>query len=156
MIDGVGVKTLKVIPDDRGRLMEILRVSQTGVQPQQVYLTTAYEGVVKDKTNFHMHKKQTDFFCCVKGRIKLVLVDLRQQSKTNGRIDELEIGEENFCLVIIPKEVLHAFKSLKGEAIIINCIDNEYNRQDPDEIRVKNNYYDWDKLCPVKSIERKA
>jgi dTDP-4-dehydrorhamnose 3,5-epimerase len=147
MIEGVKVKKLKVIPDERGRLMEILRVSETLVQPQQIYLTTAHENVVKDKENFHMHKNQTDFFCCIKGRIKLVLVDTRKGAKTEREINELEIGEDNFCLVTIPAEVLHAFKSLKGEAFIINCIDREYNKEAPDEFRVKNTYYDWDRLC---------
>jgi len=152
MIEGVKVKILKVIPDNRGRLMEILRVSETKIQPQQVYLTTAYENVVKDKEYFHMHKNQTDFFCCVRGKIKLVLVDARENSKTEGEINEFEIGEENFCLITIPKRILHAFKSLKDEAIIINSIDHEYSRENPDELRVKNKYYDWDKLSPLESI----
>lgn len=147
MIGGVKVKKLKVLSDDRGRLMEILRVSETNIGPNQVYMTTAYEGVVKDRDNFHMHKKQTDFFCCIKGMIKLILVDVRGESKTKNEIAELEIGEDNYCLVTIPNGVLHAFKSLKGEALIINCIDREYNRQDPDEFRIKNEYYDWEKLC---------
>ncbi|MFH1868580.1 MAG: dTDP-4-dehydrorhamnose 3,5-epimerase family protein [Candidatus Omnitrophota bacterium] len=144
MIDGVEVKKLKEISDQRGRLVEIFRVSETGINPRQVYMTTAYENVVKDKDNFHMHKEQTDFFCCVKGRIKLVLVDTRDNSKTKGEINEFEIGEGNFCLVKIPKEVLHAFKSLMGESIIINCIDREYNGKDPDEFRIRNEYYDWE------------
>ncbi|OGW76147.1 MAG: hypothetical protein A2Z72_06425 [Omnitrophica bacterium RBG_13_46_9] len=150
MIEGVRVKHLRVISDQRGRLMEILRVSETGINPAQVYMTTALEGVVKDKDKFHMHKNQTDCFCCVKGKIKLVLVDNREKSKTRGEINELEIGEGNFCLVTIPKMVLHAFKSLKGESFIINCIDHEYDKQNPDEFRIDNIYYDWDKLCPVK------
>jgi dTDP-4-dehydrorhamnose 3,5-epimerase len=150
MIDGVKIKKLKVIPDERGRLMEILRVSETHAQPQQIYLTTAYENVVKDKENFHMHKKQADFFCCVQGRIKLVLVDTRDGSKTKKEINEFEIGDGNLCLVTIPNGVLHAFKSLKGEAVIINCIDHEYNRASPDEFRIKNVYYDWDGMRPLK------
>lgn len=150
MIEGVKIKKLKLIRDDRGRLMEILRTSETTIQPQQVYLTTAYENIVKDEDNFHMHKKQTDFFCCIKGKIKLVLVDIRKNSKTKGEINEFEIGEENFCLVTIPKGVLHAFKSLKAEAFIVNCIDHEYNKKSPDEFRIKNKYYDWNKLCPTK------
>ncbi|MFQ5681358.1 MAG: dTDP-4-dehydrorhamnose 3,5-epimerase family protein [Candidatus Omnitrophota bacterium] len=143
MIDGVIVKKLNVISDERGRLMEILRVSQAGVSPQQVYMTTAREGVVKDRDNFHLHKRQTDFFCCIKGKIKLVIVDRREQSPTRGEVMELVIGEGNFCLVTIPCGLLHAFQSLEGEAFIINCIDREYNRDDPDEFRVKNEYYDW-------------
>ena len=150
MIEGVKVKKLKVVPDDRGRLMEILRVSETKIQPQQVYLTTAHENVVKDKEHFHMHNNQTDFFCCIKGKIKLVLVDVRKNSKTKGEVNEFEIGEENFRLVTIPKGVLHAFKSLKGESFIVNCIDREYNRENPDELRIENKYYDWDKLCPIE------
>lgn len=152
MIEGVKVKKLKVIPDERGRLIEILRVSETEIQPQQVYLTTAHKNVVKDKENFHIHRNQTDFFCCIKGKIKLVLVDTRKDSQTKDELNEFDIGEDNFCLVTIPKRVLHAFKSLKSEAFIINCIDHEYNKEDPDEFRIKNKYYDWDKLCPLKSI----
>ena len=144
MIEGVKVKKLKVISDERGRLIEIFRLSQEGISPKQIYMTTALEGVIKDKDSFHVHKKQLDHFCCIKGKIKLVLVDTREGSKTNGNIDELEIGEGNFCLVTIPNGVLHAFKSLNGESIVINCINNEYDRNDPDEIRVKNTYYKWD------------
>ena len=151
MIDGAEVKNLKFISDERGRLMEILRVSQAKMQPRQVYLTTAYENIAKDKNAFHMHKKQTDCFCCIKGKIKLVLVDTREGSRTKGEINEFDIGEDNPCLVTIPKKVLHAFKSLRGESFMINCIDQEYNRNDPDEFRIKNEYYDWDKLCPYEN-----
>lgn len=150
MIDGVKIKKLKVIPDERGRLMEIFRVSEIGIKPKQIYMTTAFEGVVKDKDKFHMHKNQTDNMCCIKGKMKLVLVDTREDSKTKGEINEFEIGEENFCLVTIPRRMLHAFKSLKDEAFIINCIDHEYDKKNADELRIKNTYYDWDKLCPLK------
>lgn len=149
MIEGLKVTRLKVIPDERGRLMEIFRMSEIGIQPQQIYLTTAYEGIVKDKDEFHMHKNQTDFFSCIKGRIKLVLVDIRGESATKGEINEFEIGEGNFCLITIPKKVLHAFKSLKGESYIINCIDHEYNKIHPDEFRIENKYYDWDRMKPL-------
>lgn len=150
MIDSVKVQELKELVDTRGRLMEIFRTSQTGVIPKQVYMTTVFEGVVKDKDMFHMHKNQIDHFCCIKGRIKLVLVDKRKKSPTYGDIDEFEIGEGNFCLITIPCGVLHAFKGLKAESYVINCINNEYNREKPDEFRVKNEYYDWDKERAIK------
>jgi len=145
MIDGVKITKLKEIKDDRGRLMEIFRVSETGIIPKQVYMTTALEGVVKDKDKFHMHKNQTDNMCCIRGKVKLVLVDVGEKSKTKNEINEFEIGEGNFCLVTIPNQVLHAFKSLKGESIILNCINNEYDKKNPDELRIDNKYYNWDK-----------
>lgn len=145
MIEGVKVKKLKVISDERGRLMEIFRVSEINIRPQQVYMTTAYEGVVKDKDAFHMHQNQTDNMCCIKGKINLVVVDTREDSPTKDEINEFKIGEGNFCIVTIPPKVLHAFKSLKGESIVINCIDHEYDKDNPDEYRIKNEYYNWDK-----------
>jgi len=54
MIRGVEVKRLKVIPDDRGRLAEILRVDDPIYEGfGQVYFTTAYPGVVKA---WHAHR----------------------------------------------------------------------------------------------------
>ncbi len=42
MIQGVRVKTLRVIPDERGRLMEMLRVDDDlFIKFGQVYMTTA-------------------------------------------------------------------------------------------------------------------
>ena len=150
MIDGVKVKKLKAIADNRGRLMEIFRVSETGINPKQVYMTTALEGVVKDKDKFHLHKRQNDNMCCIAGMVRLVIVDTRHGSKTKNEIMELDMGERAPHIVSIPCGVLHAFKSLKGESVIINCIDREYDHKDPDEIRVDNTYYDWDAMRPIK------
>nr|MBP7529564.1 dTDP-4-dehydrorhamnose 3,5-epimerase family protein [Syntrophorhabdaceae bacterium] len=91
MIDGVAVKTLNVIPDERGRLMEILRNDDDiFTQFGQVYMTTTYPGVVKA---WHYHKKQEDFIACIKGMIKLVLYDDREGSPTRGQIDEFYTGD---------------------------------------------------------------
>ena len=47
-IEGVKVKKLRAIPDERGRLMEILRCDdELFTRFGQVYMTTAYPGVVK-------------------------------------------------------------------------------------------------------------
>ncbi len=65
MIDGVKVKALKVIPDERGRLMEMLRADdEIFLRFGQVYMTTAYPGAVKA---WHYHKKQFDHFVVVPG-----------------------------------------------------------------------------------------
>ena len=46
-IEGVRIKSLKVIPDERGWLMEILRCDdEIFKQFGQVYLSTAYPGVI--------------------------------------------------------------------------------------------------------------
>jgi dTDP-4-dehydrorhamnose 3,5-epimerase-like enzyme len=47
-IDGVKVTPRKIMPDERGRLVEIFRADEPDfVKFGQVYATTAYPGVVK-------------------------------------------------------------------------------------------------------------
>ena len=47
-MDGVIVKKLRVIPDERGWLMEILRNDDSGyTEFGQVYVTAVYDGAIK-------------------------------------------------------------------------------------------------------------
>jgi dTDP-4-dehydrorhamnose 3,5-epimerase len=146
MICGVRHKSLKVIPDERGRLMEILRADDELFHKfGQLYMTTAYPGVVK---GWHFHKKQIDNFAVVKGTIKLVLYDSRPESKTYREVNEFFLGEHNPILVQIPCMVLHGFKGVgTQEAIVVNCPTEVYDYKEPDEFRVdafsKEVPYDW-------------
>lgn len=147
MIDGVRVKQLKMICDERGRLMEILRADDSEfIKFGQLYMTTAYPGVVK---GWHYHKKQIDSFAAVKGMIKLVLYDAREKSKTHREVNEFFLGEHNSILVQIPNFVYHGFKCVSEmEAIVINCPTEPYHHNEPDEFRVAYNDpgipYNWD------------
>lgn len=146
MIDGVRVKRLKVIPDERGRLMEILRSDDEAFEKfGQMYLTTAYPGVTKA---WHYHKVQTDNFCVVSGMMKVALYDGREGSPTRGEVNEFCIGEHNPCLVAIPAGVFHGFKCIgEREALVVNTPTEVYNYAEPDEFRVDPHDndipYDW-------------
>lgn len=146
-IDGVWVKDLTVIPDERGRLMEILRADDEGFrQFGQVYATTTYPGVVKA---WHLHKVQEDNFCCVRGMVKLVLYDPRDDSPSRGLVKEHFIGEHNPALVRVPAGVYHGWKCIsEHEAMVINVPTEPYNREAPDEYRAAWNSpdipYNWD------------
>jgi len=147
IIDGVKIKQLKVIPDERGRVMEMLRRDdELFIKFGQVYYTTAYPGIVK---GWHYHKKQIDNFVVVKGMAKVVLYDRREDSSTQGEINEFFMGEHNPILIQIPAGVLHGFKCIgETETIVINITTESYSRDNPDEYRVdpkdNNVPYDWD------------
>jgi dTDP-4-dehydrorhamnose 3,5-epimerase len=148
MIKGVQIKKLKIIPDGRGRLMEILRSDDKIFKKfGQVYMTTAYPGVIKA---WHFHRKQDDNFTCVQGKMRLALYDARKNSPTYGEINDFVIGPDNPMLVTIPKNVYHGFKCIGDqEAIVINTVTVPYNHKNPDEYRVdpddKGIAYDWNK-----------
>ena len=146
MIDGVKIKKLKVIPDERGRLMEILRRDdEIFTEFGQVYMTTAKPGIVKA---WHYHRLQQDNFVCVFGKIRLVLYDARENSPTYKQIDEFEISLDNPLLIQIPANVYHGFKCTSDvEAIVINTVTKAYNHKNPDEYRIdafdNDIDYDW-------------
>jgi dTDP-4-dehydrorhamnose 3,5-epimerase len=146
MIDRVKTKLLRVIPDERGRVMEILRADDDlFLKFGQVYITTTYPQVVKA---WHYHQIQTDHIAVVKGMIKLVLYDPREGSKTKGEINEFFIGVYNPLLVQVPNEIYHGWKCIsEEEAIIINIPTEVYACSAPDEYRLpphgKDIPYDW-------------
>ena len=146
MIHDAKIKQLRVIPDERGRLMEMLRSDDDLFKCfGQIYMTTAYPGVVKA---WHYHKKQWDHFVCVRGTMKVVLYDTREDSPTCGEVSEFFLGDHNPVLLQIPPMVYHGFKCVSDhEAIVINCPTEVYNYSDPDEFRVHphdNDFpYDW-------------
>lgn len=146
MIQDVKVKKLKLITDDRGRLMEILRSDEEiFTHFGQVYMTTAYPGVVKA---WHYHKKQDDHFTCISGTMCLALFDAREDSSTYKEVNEFIINLDNPMLVKIPKQVYHGFKCVgEKEAVVINVPTLPYNHKEPDEYRIdafsSDVPYDW-------------
>ena len=148
LISGIRVKPLKVIPDERGRLFEMLRRDEPLFTTfGQVYCTTVTIGVVK---GWHYHKKQVDNFVCVGGMIKLVTYDNRPGSPTKGLVNEFFIGVHNPMLVQIPPGVLHGFKGISShEAIVINISTEPYHHARPDEYRLdpydSGIPYDWNR-----------
>ncbi len=146
MIKDMQVKKLKLIPDERGRLMEILRSDEEIFRNfGQVYMTTAYPGIIKA---WHYHKKQDDYFTCISGTMRLALYDARKDSPTYKEINDFTINLENPILVKIPRLVYHGFKCVGDkEAIVINTPTLPYNPDEPDEYRLnafKNDIpYDW-------------
>jgi dTDP-4-dehydrorhamnose 3,5-epimerase len=135
VIDGVKTKQLRVIPDQRGRLMEILRRDdELFEQFGQAYMTTAYPGVVKA---WHYHRIQSDNFAVVHGMMEIALYDSREGSPTKGEVNVFRVGVHNPMLVHIPPLVYHGFKSIgEEEAIIVNLPTEVYNYQQPDEYRL--------------------
>jgi dTDP-4-dehydrorhamnose 3,5-epimerase len=145
-IAGVQTKALRLIPDERGWLMEILRADDSGLFAKfgQVYVSATYPGVVKA---WHYHKVQTDNFACVAGMVKLVLADTRPGSPTEGAINEFFVGDQNPLLVQVPNLVYHGWKCIsETTAIVVNVPTEPYRYDEPDEFRLDPHgtlTYDW-------------
>jgi dTDP-4-dehydrorhamnose 3,5-epimerase len=145
-IAGVKTKPLRLVADERGWLLEVLR-SDDGeffTRFGQVYVSATYPGVVKA---WHYHKVQLDNFACVEGMVKLVLVDTRPGSPTEGVVNEFVVGPLNPLLVQVPNLVYHGWKCVSETvALVVNVPTEPYRHDDPDEFRVAPHGtlpYDW-------------
>ncbi len=146
MIEGVSVRKLRLVPDERGFLMEMFRSDwDEFTKFGQTYVTAVYPGSVKA---WHYHKLQTDHFICVAGAAKVVLYDDRKDSPTHGEINEFFMGILNPILLKIPPFVYHGFKGISQEmTLIVNVPTELYNYATPDEYRLPAHTdeipYDW-------------
>lgn len=147
LIDGVVIKKLNPILDERGYLQECFRSDwEIFKKFGQAYITVAFPNVVKA---WHCHKIQTDNMVCIHGNGKLVLCDNRNDSPTYKKINEIFFGEKNPILVSIPPNIWHGFKAMGGEKIMVLNVPTElYNYNNPDEYRLPYDSneidYDWD------------
>ena len=130
MIEGVLIHPLRQIPDERGKIMHMLRSDDPCFERfGEIYFSMVYPGVVK---GWHLHKRMTLNYACITGMVKLVLFDDRKGSKTRGLLQEIFIGESNYALVRVPPGVWNAFKGVASvPSIVANCATHPH---DPKEI----------------------
>lgn len=145
IIDGVIVKPLRKIPDERGSVFHMLKKEDPEFNGfGEIYFSTIYPRVIK---GWHLHKEMELNYAAVFGNVKLVLYDDRDQSPTKGVVQEVFIGDKNYVLVKIPKLVWNGFKGVgTTEAIVANCTTTSHH---PDEILRKDPFtkdipYDWE------------
>lgn len=144
-IEGVIIKPLKKIPDERGCIYHMLRCDDPVFEKfGEIYFSSVYPGFVK---GWHLHKEMTLNYAVIVGTIKLVLFDDRKNSPTKGDLMELFVGEKNYCLVKIPPKIWNGFKSAESRpAIVANCATlphdpNEIIRLDPLSNKIP---YNWE------------
>jgi len=120
VISGVIITPLKQIPDERGKVMHMLRNdSDVFVSFGEIYFSAVYPGAIKA---WGRHKKMILNYAVPVGYIKLVLYDDRKDSPTKGQLQEISLGLDNYSLVTIPPMVWVGFKGLGNEmAIVANC-----------------------------------
>jgi dTDP-4-dehydrorhamnose 3,5-epimerase len=144
MIEGVAIRPLKVIPDERGQIMHMLRNDAPHFERfGEIYFSMVYPSVIK---GWHLHKAMTLNYAVPVGKIKMVLYDDRAGSATHGQLMELFVGESNYVLVTVPPQVWNGFKGIGMiPALVANCATiphdpEEMVRMDPFDPRIP---YDW-------------
>jgi dTDP-4-dehydrorhamnose 3,5-epimerase len=140
VIEDVQIVPLRTYQDDRGFLMEIIRVAG-GDEPHalahkfgQVYLVgDPVRGAVRA---YHKHAELWDWFCIVHGSAKFVLKDDRPESATCGEMLTAVAGVRAPKLIVVPPGVYHGWMALEDDTLMISVASHTYRRDEPDEVRI--------------------
>ena len=143
-IEGVEITPLKIISDDRGSVMHMMRNdSKVFDKFGEIYFSTIFKDKIKA---WHLHKEATLNYACVYGEVKLVLFDERKGSSTFGEYQELLLSLKNYNLITIPPNIWNGFKGRNDQfSIIANCLNLPHNEKEMVRLDVKDNRfkYDW-------------
>ena len=144
MIEGVKITNLKIMSDERGKVMHMLREdSDLFIRFGEIYFSLTHPGVVKA---WYLHRRMTLNYAVIHGEIQLVIYDDRESSSTRGRLQEIYVSPENYNLVTIPPLLWYGFKCIgRHDGIIANCSTlphdpSEINRKSPSDPYIP---YDW-------------
>ena len=145
MINGVIVSKKGIFPDDRGKILHIMKSTDEVFKSfGEVYCSTVYPGVVK---GWHMHKRMTLNYVVLKGNIKFVLYDDRPDSSTYQVLQEFVIGENQYLMITVPPFVWNGFKGIGlDEAFVINFTDIPHDKEEIVRMDPHNNDlidYNW-------------
>jgi dTDP-4-dehydrorhamnose 3,5-epimerase len=145
VIEGVVIRPLRQIIDERGKVMHMLRRDDPEFQAfGEIYFSVIYPGVVK---GWHLHREMTLHYAVPVGLVKLVIYDDRSDSKSRGQLMEIFSGPDNYQLIRIPPRVWNGFKGVGvTPAVVANCSDiphraDEIERRDPFDTSIP---YRWE------------
>ncbi|HUV42574.1 MAG TPA: dTDP-4-dehydrorhamnose 3,5-epimerase family protein [Patescibacteria group bacterium] len=164
----IKIKKVKVIKrtifyDPRGFLVETFDSAKEKSKSIYSYNSVTRPGQARDKDQYHFHKHQKDRFTIVRGTMWILLLDMRKNSSTYGRLEVVEAKGADLKIkvkktvpvytITIPEGVYHGIMAPgPGEAELVNHPTKEYNPQDEGrisfkEIKVKslnNAIFSWD------------
>ena len=122
MIEGVQITKLNKIDDDRGSILTMLRSDSKVFESfGEIYFSTIFNKAIKA---WHLHQKAILNYACIKGKVKLVLYDDREGSKTYKNHQELILSPDDYFMVTIPPLIWNGF-----QGIDINKARYNYNYQ---------------------------
>jgi dTDP-4-dehydrorhamnose 3,5-epimerase len=100
---------------------------------------------------------QAKFISVIKGEIFDVILDLRKNSKSFGKIFKIILSEKNATSVFIPKGCAHGFLSLAKENIVYYTCDQYRNQKSETGIiwSDKNLRISWPTKKPILSLKDK-
>ncbi len=114
--------------DSRGRFVETYRRSwfPLGREMVQGNRSEKEQGAI---VGLHYHMHQADYWYPLRGKLRVVLVDLRVGSPTQKNVFTVDLNGDQDRGVFIPPGVAHGFSTLT-DVLLTYMVDGYYNQND--------------------------
>ena len=114
--------------DERGRFVETYRRSWFPDRPEMIQGNRS-EKQAGAVVGLHFHLHQADYWYALRGKVRVVLHDLRVGSRTDGATEVIDLDGDVDQGVYIPPGVAHGFSSL-SDVLLTYLVDNYYDDSD--------------------------
>jgi dTDP-4-dehydrorhamnose 3,5-epimerase len=135
-IDGVKLLRANVLGDDRGIIQEVIDVRDEYWNQGFVYL---YKGTCRPGKfkGWGIHDYHTDRYIIIDGEMLLVLYDERENSPTNGTVQEFYLSSTGIWQITIPSGVWHLHQNIgQRDLVFLNAPSAPYQHTNPDKRRL--------------------
>lgn len=127
-IEGVEVSKAAYSSDSRGQFVKFepnkfLEAALTTVAISINPLAGTIRGIHLQVEPYAEEKLVT----CSQGSTFEVIIDLRPNSASFGKISTFELSQENRLQVYLPKGIAHGFQTLTPQTIVQYCLTSEYS-----------------------------
>lgn len=124
-IDGLTLEPRKIIADERGGVMHMVKASEIEGPIAEVYFS-----IIKPQVNkgWKRHKRMWQRYAVPVGEIEFKFIDERPGSTTFGSSFSTRVSRENHVLLTVPPGVWYSFQCVSDvEAIIVNAASLEHD-----------------------------
>lgn len=105
--------------------------------PKMIYISSVNPHEIKGP---HLHTKRNSFFVCIHGKVVFII------KEKSGKYIEVESGEENPVLVIVPKGVPSAHMNISDKiSRVLAMADVAWKPNDDEMKNITFDNYDWKK-----------
>jgi len=144
-IEGIVVKKLKIIPNSKGDVLHMIRNDEQDFTSfGECYFSEVNPLTIK---GWKKHITQTQNFSVPIGRLKLVLFDDRDDSKTFRNIAEITLGRpDSYNRIQIHPGIYYSFKCLStSPTMIVNITDIPHDKNESLTLDLNNSNipYKW-------------
>lgn len=136
-LEGVKVRELRVMTDERGFVSEALRKDWSDFVDEWIVQTNVSYSHPDVIRAWHRHLRgQVDYFLVLRGAMKICAYDDREGSKTKGHLVEIISQGDKPQIVRIPGYYWHGTKTISREpSLTLYFVSRLYDYDRPDDER---------------------